>query len=102
MVKESDWDILKNHYESPYFFSSKALRKTGFVCIELEHIYRQRDNTFINLLNSIRENRLDKTAINLLNSRYQPDFMPDLTAGYITLTTHNQQEIGRASCRERV
>lgn len=93
VVKESDWDILKNHYESPYFFSSKALRKTGFVCIELEHIYRQRDNTFINLLNSIRENRLDKTAINLLNSRYQPDFMPDLTAGYITLTTHNQQAL---------
>lgn len=93
VVKDTDWEILKNHYESPYFFSSKALRKTGFVCIELEHIYRQRDSTFINLLNSIRENKLDKTTINLLNSRYQPDFKPDLASGYITLTTHNQQAL---------
>lgn len=93
VVKETDWEILKAHYESPYFFSSKALRKTGFVCIELEHIYRQQDNHFISLLNKIRENKLDKAAIDLLNSRFQPDFKPDQAAGYITLTTHNQQAL---------
>jgi len=91
VVKEEDWEILKSYYDSPFFFSSLALRKTEFVCVELQHIFRQTDKRFINLLNKVRENTLDKEAIDLLNSRYKPDFSPDDEQGYITLTTHNQQ-----------
>jgi len=91
VVKEEDWEVLKPYYESPYFYSSNAIRKTGFVCIELQHIFRQSDQRFINLLNKIRDNRLDKDAAGLLNSRYIPEFDTDKEKGYITLTTHNQQ-----------
>lgn len=91
VVKPDDWELLRRHYASPYFFSSKALLKAGFVVLELTNVFRQHDPAFVDLLNRIREHRLDSTAIRLLNSRYQPGFRPDTTSGYITLTTHNQQ-----------
>lgn len=91
IVRDEDWEVLKNHYETPFFFSSQALRKTQFVCIELQHIFRQSDARFISLLNKIRDNKLDSEATEILNSRYIPDFDTDKEKGYITLTTHNNQ-----------
>jgi len=91
VVKDDEWAMLKEHYETPFFFSSQALAKTNFVTIELHHIFRQSDVRFIHLLNQIRENKLDKFGIELLNSRCMPDFEPDPDEGYITLTTHNLQ-----------
>ena len=91
VVKDEEWVLLKEHYETPFFFSSQALAKTNFVTIELQHIFRQSDERFIHLLNQIRENKLDKAGIELLNSRCMPDFEPDSDEGYITLTTHNLQ-----------
>lgn len=91
VVKDDEWLLLKEHYETPFFFSSQALAKTRFVSIELQHIFRQSDEKFIRLLNQIRENRLDRFGLDLLNSRCKPEFEPDPDEGYITLTTHNQQ-----------
>jgi hypothetical protein len=91
VVKDDDWEILKQQYETPYFFSSQALANTQFISIELQHIFRQSDERFIGVLNKIRDNRLDHDALEILNSRYLPDFDPDKNEGYITLTTHNLQ-----------
>ena len=90
VVKDEDWKILKDFYPNLYFFSSKALMNSRPVCIELLHIYRQTDALFINLLNSIRERRIDNEVLNALNSRYIPGFNPSEDEGYIILTTHNQ------------
>jgi hypothetical protein len=59
------------------------------VTIELNHIYRQSDIHFIDLLNQIRKNRLDAAAIKDLNQRYIENFVPEKSQGYINLTTHN-------------
>ncbi len=87
VAKEEDWQILQDHYPTPYFFSCKALARLELVTIELKHIYRQSDQRFIDLLNKVRDNRLDPTAFTALNSRYQPEFSAE--DGYITLCTHN-------------
>lgn len=89
VVKDSDWQFLKQHYDSPYFFSSNSLRQTELVPIELRHIYRQTDSTFIELLNCVRDNKLDKDSLERLNTRHIPDFAPEDDEGYITLSTHN-------------
>lgn len=89
VVKETDWQILKPHYDSPYFFSSRGLRQTEMVPIELKHIYRQTDTAFIELLNRVRDNRVDADTLQRLNDRYIPDFSPAEDEGYITLSTHN-------------
>ncbi len=91
VVKGNEWSILQNYYDSPYFFSSRALQQTDFVSIELKHIYRQQDEAFIRLLNKVRDNRLDEKALRDLNSRHIPGFSPSHEDGYITLTTHNFQ-----------
>lgn len=90
VVKDEDWMILKNYYSNLFFFSSRALMLTKPVSVELKHIYRQSDNTFIELLNSVRKNQIDETVLAKLNERYLPGFTPADEEGYITLTTHNK------------
>lgn len=89
VIKDDEWELLKPHYETGYFFGSKALRQTPYVSIELTHIYRQSDQRFISLLNSIREKTITAAQLADLNQRYVPDFAPADTEGYITLSTHN-------------
>ena len=91
VIKEDEWNILKKFYDTCYFFSSRALRQSSFTGIELQHIYRQSDQQFIQLLNQIRENTIDSRALATLNERYIPNFNPKDEDGYITLTTHNYQ-----------
>ncbi|MBU4263515.1 MAG: helix-turn-helix domain-containing protein [Proteobacteria bacterium] len=90
VVKEAEWQILRDYYESIYFFSSNALRQTELLSIELKHIYRQSDPHFIELLNRVRDNELDTGSLQKLNSRFMPNFVPADDEGYITLGTHNR------------
>jgi len=89
VTTDQEWEMLKQYYDTPYFFSSKALHSTPYITIELQHIYRQTDQQFINLLAKIRDGQLDQTAIDTLNSRYIPNFEPSDDEDYIRLTTHN-------------
>ncbi len=90
VVKDDEWNLLKQYYDSFYFFSSNALRQTQMISIELKHIYRQSDVHFIQLLNRVRENRLDPDTLAALNTRYKPAFQADGENNYITLSTHNR------------
>ncbi|SMC59706.1 HRDC domain-containing protein [Desulfocicer vacuolatum DSM 3385] len=89
VVKQDEWDLLQQYYESPYFFSSLSLLQSELISIELQHIYRQTDARFIRLLNQVRDNCLDNRGMEALNRRYVQGFTPDPDQGYITLTTHN-------------
>ncbi|MCD6354581.1 MAG: helix-turn-helix domain-containing protein [Prolixibacteraceae bacterium] len=89
VVKNEEWGLLKREYETVFFFSSKALRKTSYVSIELTEVFRQQDDKFIAILNKVRDNKLDQTSLELLNQRYIRDFKPDDNEGFITLCTHN-------------
>lgn len=91
VVKDNEWELLKKHYETPYFFASRALKETTYMTIELKKVYRQSDSFFLSLLNRIRENKADDEVLNELNRRYQPHFQPRKEEGYIRLTTHNYQ-----------
>lgn len=107
VVKEEDWNMLREYYDNMYFFSSNALKKIQYFIIELKKVYRQSDIEFIEILNKIRENRCDNTTLNALNSRYIPDFKPEKKDGYIRLTTHNNSaqeinnmELGKIDSKE--
>lgn len=91
VVKDDEWELMKQVYPSPFFFNSKALQRTHFITIELTKIFRQSDSQFINLLNNIRQNKFDNDTLNLLNTRYLPNFQHNDSEGYIQLTTHNYQ-----------
>ena len=91
VVKDDEWGILKKYYDTAFFFSSRALKKTDYVSIVLEHVYRQSDQKFIDVLNKVRHNQTDEATLEILNRRYIPDFIGTKDEGYIILTTHNAQ-----------
>ena len=68
VINDNEAPLLAKYYDSPFFFNSLALKQTSFLTISLKVVYRQTNQTFVDILNKIR--------------------------------TGN--EIGRASCRERV
>jgi len=90
IVKDDEWQILRRTYDTPYFFSSQALRRTEWVTIELVKVYRQSDQRFIELLNRVRDGRLDRSTLEGLHARYRPGFVPPDGEGWITLSTHNR------------
>jgi hypothetical protein len=91
IVKDDEKEIISAHYETPYFFSSNALKETSFISIELTHVFRQQDGHFISILNKVRDNCLDSKSLNALNQRYIPNYHPADNEGYIILCTHNAQ-----------
>lgn len=84
-----EWETLKTHYRSPFFFDAHVIRQVCPVYIELQKVYRQRDATFVNLLNNIRNNRCTPADFELLQQYYKPAFTPASADNYIMLTTHN-------------
>ncbi len=91
VVKNDEWQILQDYYKTAFFFSSKAFQASEAIGIELKHIYRQKNEYFIGILNEIRNNRLSDESLDALNQRYISNFKPAKDDGYITLTTHNNQ-----------
>ena len=90
VVTPTEEELLQRYYDTPYFFGSKALRSINYVTIELTHVYRQQDETFITLLNNIREGNVSENDLQRLNQRYDPTFQPKQGSDYIRLTTHNR------------
>jgi len=102
VAQDKEWSLLSPYYDTPYFFSSKALQAIDYITVELKYIYRQQDDQFINLLAKIRENRMDRGVIDALNKRYHPQFLPPKEEDWIRLTTHNRmaQNYNESQLRE--
>lgn len=82
---------LKKYYNSMFFYESKALKKTFFITIELDKVFRQENKEFKEILNSIRDGFVSKSQLDLLNQRYIPNFTPEEDVHYVRLFTHNKQ-----------
>ena len=91
VVRPNEWSLLQPHYETVYFFSSKAFQEANVVSIELKHIYRQKNEDFIKILNEVRTDTLSNESAEILNRNYNPSFSPSKEEGFITLTTHNNR-----------
>lgn len=91
VVKDSEKAMLEAHYQTLYFFGSKALSQSNYVTIELKTIYRQTDPKFVGILNAIRERRVTSELLAQLNERVLPTDSSQAGRfdGYIRLTTHN-------------
>jgi hypothetical protein len=91
VVKDEEWQILKDYYENQFFFSSQVAILEPPVFIELKKVYRQTDFEFIELLNLVRNNIMDENSYALLHSRYTPAAKWNNEHNSITLTTHNHK-----------
>ncbi len=89
ICRDDEWEMLREYYATPYFFDSQSLRRSTYVTIEFNEIFRQSDSHFTDILNAIRENRVTPAILEELNKRHIPGFDPKDSEDYITLTTHN-------------
>ncbi len=99
VVTGKEKEIFKTHYQSAYFFSADVFKEfssyrdevADMEFIELEKIYRQKDDTFINLLNAIRNNSVTEENLSMLNKRVGAKLSPQNQTGYVVhLTTTNK------------
>ncbi len=91
VVQHEEWKLLNTIYKSPYFFDSLVIKNNYPVYIELDKIYRQKEQQFVDLLNKVRNNNLDLESLELLNSHYSPTITQHDYETNITLTTHNKK-----------
>lgn len=91
VAQNQEWSILNEYYESPFFFDSLAIKEQLPLLIELNKIYRQKEDSFVKLLNKVRNNHMDADDFEDLHLRYDPTFRPERDEKYITLTSHNKQ-----------
>lgn len=89
VITSKEKEIFTEKYSSGYFFSAEVMDDIQMELIELEKIYRQKDETFIKILNAIRNNSVTEEDLAVLNKRYDSDFEPDDNEFYIHLTTRN-------------
>lgn len=83
--------VFEQHYETPYFFSARCLKEADFAVVELEKIYRQKEQEFVDLLNRVRVNAATQDDIDMLNQRFDPQYVPKGKAFFINLTTTNRK-----------
>lgn len=108
VVARHDREIFREHYESEYFFDAKVFGEIEIEYLELEKIYRQTDQVFIELLNKIRNKTVCGEDIELINRRVigDEDEMPKDNI-YLTTTNamaeeRNEAELARLPGKTRV
>ncbi len=91
VAQRHEWSILQEYYSSEFFFDSYVVKEQMPMLIELNKIYRQKEDSFVYLLNKVRNNQMNADDFEDLHQRYFPSFRPGLEEKYITLTSHNNQ-----------
>ena len=79
--------VLKEKYESPYFFSAEVFQEIELQMIELHQVFRQKERRFVQLLDNIRTRALDYEVMEEINARYVEEEEEDMLA--ITLCSTN-------------
>jgi type II secretory pathway predicted ATPase ExeA/DNA-binding NarL/FixJ family response regulator len=91
IVRDHEWDVLRNIYRSVWFFEAQALQQSGFVYIELDKIFRQQGDKFIRILNNLRNNTPSEDDISELNKHFLLENEIGKLDEVVTLTTHNHK-----------
>ena len=89
VIRDEEWSTLRKYYNGKFFFHSHVIQQNPPLYIELSKIFRQSDDTFISILNNLRNNQISNDDIAVLNQYVKPNFDLNNYKGYIILTTHN-------------
>jgi len=87
VLKAEDKELINRFYPTPYFFSARVFNEMELVSIELQKVYRQSDQVFVNLLDHIRNNTIGNNDLQLLNSRYDAPVQSAEQDMYVTLAS---------------
>jgi ATP-dependent exoDNAse (exonuclease V) alpha subunit len=88
VASEEEALLMRENYESPYFFAANVFQEFEYERIELQEVFRQEHRHFIRILDDIRTNQFDRDTLEDLNQRVVPT---SLIEGdfHITLSPRN-------------
>lgn len=89
VTRNDEQELMSRYYASPWFYEALALKNNQPVYIELDKIYRQQDDSFISILNNLRNSTITKADVETLNNCYHTPEQIEQLKEVITLTTHN-------------
>ena len=89
VVTGPERELFSTFYPGPYFFSAHVFKETGIEYLELEKIYRQKDQAFIEILNAIRNNKVSPQQLARLNARVGADVETGRRGPTVRLLTTN-------------
>jgi ATP-dependent DNA helicase PIF1 len=72
VVDNQSAGYLHETFGGPFFFNAPAFRDGRCVLLELGHIFRQSDESFIRVLNAIREGEAGPDELDVINARVSP------------------------------
>ena len=90
IVTGADREAFRSRYRSPHFFDAHAFATLHLDFVELEKVYRQKDEGFIEVLNAIRNNTATPAHLALLNGRVDPQADPGPDELVVCLTPANR------------
>lgn len=95
VVTTNEREALSQMYPTPYFFSAAVIGEMAqnmfekLKLVELGHVYRQADPTFVEILNGIRNKQITLEQLDILNECVATEF--DYLDEHIVLTAINDQ-----------
>lgn len=87
IIADEEWMQIKSYYNGINFLNALSVKKAPPLFLELTQVYRQSDDSFIELLNLMRTGNCSQREVELINTYYKPDAVNHKSA--VILTTHN-------------
>lgn len=90
VIKRDEAKILDEFYAGGYFFNAHTFTQKGFNVIELNHIFRQSDPRFIEILNNIRTYNMKDEDIEDLSELRDKYISNQYQSQHIHICTHKK------------
>lgn len=89
VVTDETRKLFTENYDTPYFFSANCLKRASMRTVKLTRVFRQKDITFVNVLNNIRMGTDVEASLEYINSNVR--FIDKAEKGCIVVTTTNRK-----------
>ena len=86
VTKDAERHLFERRYSSPFFFSADCIASLELAYVELQKVYRQSEDHFLTILDSVRDGRPTRELIDSLNEYCYP---PSGISGATHLTPTN-------------
>lgn len=90
VIQGAEAEYLESKHGGPFFFHPPPFRDAGFTLVELEQVFRQTDEYFINILNAVRDGDLNSDEAADLNDRVTGRSGLEASLSHIVLTSTNE------------
>ncbi len=90
VIQGAEAEYLESKHGGPFFFHPPPFRDAGFTLVELEQVFRQTDEYFINILNAVRDGDLSSDEAADLNDRVTGRSGLEASLSHIVLTSTNE------------